>query len=96
MVIGVLRLSIRFHGNSSLKGKQSKINKLKTQVRNKFNISIADISEDETDVELADIGMAIVNNDGSYVNKILDHVINEVESLCIGDLLKHEFEIINV
>lgn len=42
MVVGVLKLTFRLHGNRSLKGKRSVASSLKRKLRNKFNVAVAE------------------------------------------------------
>jgi hypothetical protein len=41
MIIGVLTLEFRLHGNSSLKGKRQVAQSLKQKLRNTFNVAVS-------------------------------------------------------
>ena len=48
MVIGVLTVEYALHGNDSLKGKRRVANSLKQEVRNTFNVAIAEAGTEES------------------------------------------------
>ena len=48
------------------------------RVRNQFEISIAEVGENEL-WQLADLGMSCVSNDGQHASEVLDHVRRYIE-----------------
>ena len=53
MIVGLLRVEFRLHGNSSLKDKRRVANSLKQKVRNTFNVALAEIGSEEDMSRLA-------------------------------------------
>ena len=47
MVIGVCKLEICIPGNNSLKGKRQVLKSIKDRIRNKFNVSIAEVDKND-------------------------------------------------
>lgn len=78
MVIGVCRVELYIPGNQSLKEKRQVLNSIKTRVKNRFNVSIAEIDNLET-WQRSTIGIAIISNDKKYANQELNKVINHIE-----------------
>ena len=70
MNIGVLKISLRIAGNSSLKDKRQVVRSIIAQVKNRFNISVAEV-EDNDKWQLATIGICCVSNDKKLVNDII-------------------------
>jgi uncharacterized protein YlxP (DUF503 family) len=67
------------HDTQSLKDKRQIIKSLIETTRRKFNISIAEV--DNLDAwRTATIGVACVANDAGYVNRVLDKVVDTLES----------------
>jgi uncharacterized protein YlxP (DUF503 family) len=96
MNVGVCKINLRLPGNSSLKGKRQVLKSITTRVRNKFNVSVAEIDNHDR-WQLATIGICCVSNDNRYTNevlsKVVDFVINghfEVE------ILDYEIEILPI
>jgi len=96
MNVGVCKINLRLPENSSLKGKRQILKPITTRVRNKFNVSVAEI-DNHDQWQLATIGICCVSNDNRFTNevlsKVMDFVINghfEVE------ILDYEIEILPI
>ena len=77
MNVGVCRLSLRVPENSSLKGKRQIVKSIISRIRNKFNVSVAEI--DDHDLwQVATIGVCCVSNDKLYTNQVLSKVVSFV------------------
>lgn len=79
MVVGVLRLSYSLPGNATLKGKRQVVRRIVDRTRNRFNAAVAEVdSLDEP--RRAVLAVAVVSNDGSHVNSMLD----QIQSFTLG------------
>jgi uncharacterized protein YlxP (DUF503 family) len=77
VIVGTLKLRLVLRESHSLKDKRRVIKSLKDTLSNKFNISVAET--DEQDVwQTAEIGVASVGTDGSFVQSVLTSVVNYV------------------
>jgi uncharacterized protein YlxP (DUF503 family) len=94
MVIGVCQLELFLHENFSLKGKRQVLRSIVQRARKKFNISIAEV-EDQDLWQKAVLGICAVGNDRKFVNSTLDHVINFIENTQLTDVADSQIEIIN-
>ena len=75
MNVGVCRIRLRLPGNASLKEKRRVLKSIKTQTRNKFDVSVAEI--DDHDLwQAASLGVCCLSNDGRYSNEVLSKVVN--------------------
>ena len=79
MHIGTLTVVLYLHAAESLKDKRQVVKSLIETTRQKFNISIAEV-DDLDKWRKATIGIACVANDKAYVNRILDKVVDTLES----------------
>lgn len=70
MNVGVLKVSFRIAGNSSLKEKRRVVKSILAQLKNRFNVSAAEV-EDNDKWQLATIGICCVSNDKKHTNDIL-------------------------
>lgn len=91
MNIGALRVRLRLPENHSLKGKRQVLRSITSQVKNKFNVSIAEI-EDQDLWQVVTLGVTCVSNDGRHANEILSHVMNFIEHVG-GDAEVIDYEI---
>ncbi|MGE5173340.1 MAG: DUF503 domain-containing protein [Betaproteobacteria bacterium] len=92
MFIGVCTIEVHVPESGSLKTKRHSIRSLKDRIRNKFNVSVAEI-EDNDLWQKASLAVAAVSNDKSHLNQTLDHVLNMVRSVPDISLLDFHIEI---
>jgi uncharacterized protein YlxP (DUF503 family) len=84
--IGVLTLELRLEDSHSLKEKRHVIESLKTRLRNKFNVSVAEI--DYQDLwQRAAVAVVTVSSDHTHAEKVLQSVEEEAVSLLGGSLV---------
>lgn len=93
MVVGVCRFTLRMPENSSLKDKRQVIKSLTTRLRNKFNVAVAEVQDNET-WQIATIGLTCVSNEPRHARQILDSAIEFVErTRPDAELLDSEIEV---
>jgi len=96
MTIGALKVKLRLPQNQSLKGKRGTLKSITAKVKNKFNVSIAEV-EDQNLWQLATLGISCVSNDGRHANEMLSKVANFIEcSSGEAEFLDYEIEIMRV
>jgi uncharacterized protein len=92
MFIGVCTIEMHIPESGSLKTKRHSLKSLKDRIRNKFNVSVAEV--DHNDLwQKASLAVAAVSNDKSYLNQTLDHVLDMVRSVPEVSLLDYHIEI---
>jgi uncharacterized protein YlxP (DUF503 family) len=95
MVVGICQMDILIPENHSLKGKRHVIQKLKERVRQRFNVAISEVGDNDL-WQRAQIGFCTVGNDRQHVNSSLDKIIDFVEQMHLFDILRTEMEILTV
>lgn len=75
MTIGFCRLTLYLPGVGSLKGKRSVIKSLVAKSRQKFNVSVSEIDENDT-WQKAVLGVAVVANESAFANSVISNVVN--------------------
>ena len=79
MVIGICTIELYIPENQSLKGKRQIVNSLKGKLRNRFNVSIAEI--DHLDVwQRSTLGATMISKDQVQVDRELNKLIHYIES----------------
>jgi hypothetical protein len=92
VIVGTLKIRLVLRESHSLKDKRRVLKSLKDTLSNKFNISVAET--DEQDVwQTAEIGVAAVGSDGSFVQSVLTNVVNYVRFFGGVELVDSEQEI---
>lgn len=93
MVIAALKLRLHFPWVHSLKEKRMEVKSLCAKARNKFNISAAEI--DEQDIhQIAVLGFVGIAGDKAQADSIIDNILNFVETNTEGEIVAVEREII--
>jgi len=94
MNVGVCKFKLRLPENMSLKGKRRVLKSIITQIRNRFNVSVAEV-DDQQLWQLATLGVCFISNDGRYTNEVLSKVVNFVANGRFEvEMLDYEIEII--
>ncbi len=96
MNVGICQIKLRFPGNLSLKGKRRILKSITTRVKNRFNVSIAEV--DDHDLwQLTTLGICCVSNSRRQTNEVLSKVVNFVtEGRFDAEILDYEIEILSV
>lgn len=87
MIIGVLTIELLVPGSNSLKDKRQVVKSVLANIRNKFNVSAAEIDNLDSH-RRAGLAFACVSNDRGVANSVLDKIIDCIQSnpLCeIGE-----------
>lgn len=93
MVVGVCKIFIALHGNRSLKGKRRVIRSVKDKIKNRFNISIAEVDFHDYHQSAA-LGLCVVASDSGHANSQLQKAVNLISELTnISDV---SIELINI
>ncbi|MBI4752971.1 DUF503 domain-containing protein [Candidatus Desantisbacteria bacterium] len=93
MIIGTVIVEFYIHQSHSLKDKRRVLKSIIAQIRNKFNVSVAEIDLHEL-WGRALIGIACVSNDTKYANQVLSQIINMIENeITEAEMVSHRMEI---
>jgi len=95
MVVGICRLDLRISENNSLKGKRRILKRIIERVKNKFNVSIAEVGNNDL-WQSSQIGFCMVGNDKRFINSALDKIIYFIEEINAAEITKSDIEIINL
>ena len=96
MHIGVCKIKLRLPENLSLKGKRRVVKSITTRVRSKFNVSVAEV-DDQNLWQLATLGICCVSNNKRYVNEVLSKAVDFITNGRFEvEMLDYEIEILPV
>lgn len=79
MHIGTARITLQLPENGSLKGKRRVIGSLMARVRNKFNVSIAEVDFNDS-WQTAVLGLTVVSNSSRHADEVITNVVSYIES----------------
>ncbi len=78
MVVGVCTVDIHFPESGSLKSKRQILKRIKDRIRNRFNVSLAEVENNDL-WQRSTLGVAAVANQGKFVNQVLSQVIEHLQ-----------------
>ena len=76
MVIGLLMLELHFPGARSLKDKRQALRSLETRLRNRFNVSVAEVEHQDL-WQRARLAVVSVNTDHAHLDATLSNATSE-------------------
>ena len=85
MIIGTCKVYLRASWVNSLKEKRSIVKRLVERTKNKFNVSVAEIEDNDMHKSIV-IGFACVTNSEHHANSIIDNVINFMETISEAEI----------
>jgi uncharacterized protein YlxP (DUF503 family) len=93
MRVGILRVYFNVLDAQSLKQKRMVLRSLKDRLRNTYNVSVAEIGENDK-WQVGEIGIATVGNETQYVNSALEKVKNFINSNPAVRIIETDIEIL--
>lgn len=94
MVVGVCTIRLDLPESSSLKDKRSVLKSLMARVHNQFNVSIAEVAENDSR-QSAVLGVAAVSNDPAYAEGLLGRVVQWIDETRLDvSLVDYEIELV--
>ena len=93
MLIGMMTAHISLPGVTSLKGKRSVVKSLIGRLKSRFNISIAEVDHQDNKTR-AVIGIAIVSNEGRFIDQQFDSIIQFMQNdgrFILGQVEREKF-----
>ena len=92
MFVGVAQFEIFIPESGSLKSKRFVLKSIKTKIRNKYNVSVAEIDNNDK-WQRSSIGIAVVSNDRKIIDSTLNQVFNFLENDFRLEVVDHSIEI---
>jgi len=79
MIVGILTVELYIPGNNSLKEKRRLLKSLIERMKNRYNVSVAEVGENDK-YRKAVLGVAVVSNLKSHASSILNKVVDFMEA----------------
>lgn len=94
MNVGACRITLRLPENDSLKGKRQVIKSLVTRLHSRYNISVAEVGDNES-WQIASLGVTCVSNSSRHANEVISKVVAFIEhSRLNAEVLDYEVELL--
>ena len=85
MYVGCCSIKFFLHGNHSLKGKRRVIRALKDRLKNRFNVSVAEIGNQDV-LQSMHIGIVAVNSDPKYLEGQVNRIVDAIEKMYLAEI----------
>jgi uncharacterized protein YlxP (DUF503 family) len=95
MVVGVAVIEIHVEDAQSLKAKRGVVRSIAGRVRNRFNVSVAEVGGQGT-WQRATIGVSMTGNEETSVRRNLGRVIDFVEETHLAQVLGSDVEVLRM
>ena len=92
MTVGSLRVRLLLREARSLKDKRQVVSSIKDRLRQRFNVSVAEVEAQENR-QLAVLGFAAVANEASHARTMLQQIIEALRAHPVAELLDYEMEV---
>lgn len=91
LIVGLLTVDLFLPYSASLKEKRLVIKSIKDKVRNKFNVSIAEVDYQDK-WQRAQLGVVQVGNDYIFIEKNMNAIFTLIESNGTAEITQHSLE----
>ncbi len=91
MIVGVLELRVSVFDAMSLKDKRRVIKSLKDRISNKYNVSIAEVGQNDN-IRTSTLGVSLVANDSRFVESSLSKIVDFVRRVPQLSLIDYTIE----
>lgn len=92
MIVSSLRVRLLVRESRSLKDKRQVLLSIKDRLRNRFNVSVAEV-EAQNHHQLIVLGVAMVGNEGKHLRSTFEQIVAALRGHPVAELLDHEMEV---
>jgi uncharacterized protein len=93
VVVGTCELTFQLPSNRSLKGKRQVSRSLTQRIRNRFNVSVAEVCDQDRWQTLS-LGVSCVTDDPRHADEVMSKVVDFAEDVDGAVLHNHRIEIL--
>jgi uncharacterized protein YlxP (DUF503 family) len=95
MIVGAAIVEIRIHGSRSLKEKRGVVRSIAQRVRNRFNVSVAEVGGQET-WQYAELGLCATGSDRVRVRGLIEQTLDFIEGLHLAEVVHTDVEVLDL
>ncbi len=95
MIVVAAVVEIRIHGSQSLKAKRGVVRSITQRLRNRFNLSVAEVGGQQT-WQRAELGLSAVGGDRSHTRGLIERAVEFVEELHLAEVIAVDIEVLDL
>jgi uncharacterized protein YlxP (DUF503 family) len=89
MVVGVCRVTLMVEASHSLKEKRMVLRRIKDKVKNKFNVAIAEVGDQDA-WQSAELGFAVVSNEHGFTQSMVQKILAYIDEVAMAKIVDDE------
>lgn len=93
MIVGLCTVELFIPDGHSLKDKRQVLQSVKSRLREKFNLSVAEVGDQDL-WQKALLGLACVANEGNHVNQVLEQALNLLRGIPRIEVIRSRIELL--
>ena len=93
MHVGIMKIKLHLATGASLKDKRSIVQSTSVQIRNRFQVAVAEVDKNEL-WQIAVIGIVCVSNSSRHSSQVLDSVLQFVDSLHV-EIIESQVDVLS-
>jgi uncharacterized protein YlxP (DUF503 family) len=95
MIVGAALVELHVHGSRSLKEKRGVVRSIQRRLRNRFNVSVAEIGGQDTWQRVV-LGIAATGSRGQRVRQVLEQALDFIEELHLAEVTGGDIELLEM
>jgi len=95
MMVGAALVELHVHGSRSLKQKRGVVKSIVSRLRNRMNISVAEVGGQDT-WQRAVLGLAVAGSDRASLRRVLERAVAYIESMHLAEVRATDVEILDL
>ena len=95
MIVGACVVELHIHGSQALKAKRGGVRSIAQRVRNRFNLSVAEVGGQDT-WQRAVLGLTAAGSDATTVRRVLERASDFIEGLHLAEVCGVDFEVLDL
>ena len=95
MIVGAAVVEVFIHGCHSLKAKRGVVRSIAQRVRNRFNLSVAEVGGQDT-WQRAVLGLAVAGYDSVAARRTLERAVTFIEELHLAEVRNADIEVMDL
>jgi uncharacterized protein YlxP (DUF503 family) len=95
MIVGAAVVELHVHGSQSLKQKRGVVRSIVKRLRNRFNLSVAEVGGQDT-WQRAVLGISVTGADATTVRRVLERAEGFIEQLHLAEVCGFDVQIVDL
>jgi uncharacterized protein YlxP (DUF503 family) len=95
MIVGASVVELYIHGCRSLKQRRGVVRSISQRVRNRFNLSVAEVGGQDS-WQRAVLGLSAAGSDAALVRRLLERACDFIEELHLAEVRNADIEVVDM